>query len=290
MKFFQDVSLNQKLAALAVCLVFAPLGISQNIVSVRAGFIHHTEGAVFLQDKAFQKDPVKPVHVEAGQKLRTEDGRVEMMLALGTLLRLGENSELEMIAGGLTSASARLISGSAIIDAVRVFDPDSLTLVAREATIAFPESGFYRIDARAGEPVLLKVFRGKAEVSAEDSKLDVKSKRAATRDQVPSEWSVAKFNRKETDALDEWSKTRTKAIDEAGATLLASGAGAGNNKLEDEMMRYMLRTQQQRSIGPAMNRGMGGGSGGGPGVSSGGGGARGGGAGGGGAGGGGRGR
>ena len=293
MNFFRDVSLNQKLGALAVCLVFAPLGISQNIVSVRAGFIHHTEGAVFLQDKAFQKDPVKPVHVEAGQKLRTEDGRVEMMLALGTLLRLDENSELEMIAGGLTSASARLISGSAIIDAVRVFDPDSLTLVAREATIVFPESGFYRIDARAGEPVLLKVFRGKAEVSADDSRLGVKSKRAATLDQAPREWSVAKFNRKETDALDEWSKTRAKAIDEAGAILLASGAGTGNSKLEDEMMRFMLRAQQQRSIGPAMNRGMGGGSGGGRGGSSGGGGgsaAGGGGAGGGGGGGGGRGR
>ena len=268
MNFFRDVSLNQKLVALAVCLVFAPLGISQNIVSVRAGFIHHTEGDVFLQDKAFQKDPVKPVHVEVGHKLRTGDGRVEMMLALGTLLRLDENSELEMIAGGLTSASVRLISGSAIVDAVRVFDPDSLTLVAREATIAFPESGFYRIDARSGEPVLLKVFRGKAEVSAADSKLNVKSKRAATLDQVPSEWSVAKFNRKETDALDKWSKTRTKAIDEAGATLLASGASAGNNKLEEEMMRYMLRTQQQRSLGPAMNRGMGRGSSSGPGVSS----------------------
>ncbi len=188
-------------------------------------------------------------------------------------------------------AALRLISGSAIIDAVRVFDPDSLTLVARDATIAFPESGFYRIDARAGEPVLLKVFRGKAEVSAEDSKLDVKSKRAATLDQAPSDWSVAKFNRKETDALDEWSKTRTKAIDEAGATLLASGAGTGNSKLEDEMMRYLLRTQQQRSNGPSMNRGMGGGSGGGRGGSSGGGiGGGGGGAGGGGAGGGGGGR
>ena len=57
MNFFRDVSLNEKLGALAVCLVFTPLGISQNIVSVRAGFIHHTEGAVFLQDKAFQKDP-----------------------------------------------------------------------------------------------------------------------------------------------------------------------------------------------------------------------------------------
>jgi len=285
--FFTNASPNQKLGALVACLLFAPLGISQNIVSVRAGFIHHTEGSVFLQDKAFQKDPVKPVHVEAGQKLRTENGRVEMMLALGTLLRLDENSELEIIAGGLTSASARLISGSAIIDAVQVFDPDSLTLVAREATIAFPESGFYRIDARAGEPVLLKVFRGKAQVSADDSKLNVKSKRAATIDQAPSDWSVAKFNRKETDALDEWSKTRTKAIDEAGAVLLASGVRTGKDKLEDEMMRYLLRAQQQRSIGPAMNRGgMGGGSpngpggGGGRGGVSGGGGAGGGGAGG----------
>ncbi len=224
-------------------------GFSQEIVSVRAGFIHHTEGAVFLEGKPIQHNPAKALHVEAGNKLRTEEGRVEMMLALGTLLRLDENSELEMIEGGLTSASAQLVSGSAIIDAVQVFDPDSLSVIAREAMIAFPKNGYYRIDARTGEPVILKVFRGKAQVSAADSKLEVKGKRAATIEKAPSNWSVAKFNLNESDALDQWSKTRTKAIDQAGATLLARGSRSGANKHEDEMMRFWLRAQRIHSMG-----------------------------------------
>jgi len=257
MSFFRGASLNRKLGAVVVCLLWARLGFSQEIVSVWAGFIYHTEGAVFLEGKPIQHNPAKALHVEAGNKLRTEEGRVEMMLALGTLLRLDENSELEMIEGGLTSASAQLVSGSEIIDAVQVFDPDSLSVIAREAMIAFPKNGYYRIDARTGEPVILKVFRGKAQVSAADSKLEVKGKRAATIEKAPSNWSVAKFNRKESDALDQWSKTRTKAIDEAGATLLARGSRNGATPHEDEMMRFWLRAQRIHSRGGSMGGGRG---------------------------------
>ncbi len=263
MSFSHEASLNQKLAAFAVCLLWAPLGLAQEVISVRAGFIHHTEGRVFLEGKPIQQNPAKAVHVEAGQELRTEDGRVEMMLALGTLLRLDENSQLEMIEGGMTSASARLISGSAIIDSVQVFDPDSLSVSAREAKIAFPKNGYYRIDAREGEPVILKVFRGKAQVSAAGSKLEVKGNKAATIEKAPSDWSVAKFDRKQTDALDQWSKTRTKAIGQANRTLLARGSRKGGDRAQDEMMRFWLRAQRQRSMGGSAGRGGGMGRGGG---------------------------
>ena len=255
MSFFREASLNQNLGAFAVCLLLAPLGLSQEVVSVRAGFIHYTVGGVFLEGKPIQQNPANAVHVEAGQKLRTADGRVEMMLALGTLLRLDENSELEMIEGGMTSASARLISGAAIIDSIQVFDPDSLSVIVREAKIAFPKHGYYRIDAREGEPVILKVFRGKAQVSAGGAKLEVKGNRAATIAKAPSNWSVAKFDRKQTDALDQWSKTRTKAIDQASRTLLARGSRKGGDWAQDEMMRFWLRAQRNRSMGSSMGRG-----------------------------------
>ena len=247
-----EASLHRKLEVLAACLFLAPLGLAQEVVSVRAGFIHHTEGDVFLEDKPFQRDPAQAVHVEAGQTLRTEDGRVEMMFALGTLLRLDQNSELEMIEGGMTSASARLISSSAVIDSVQIFDPDSLSVTAREARIVFPKSGYYRIDARTGEPVSVKVFRGKAQVYAEGSMIEVKGNKAATIEKTPGVWGVAKFDRKGTDALDEWSKTRAKAITQTNKTLLARGSRDGPDRAQDEMMRFWLRAQRQRSMGGSM--------------------------------------
>ena len=259
MNLFRQASPRQKLGVVAACLVLAPLGFAQEVVSVRAGFIHHTEGSVFLEGEPFQHDAANAVHVEAGQKLRTEDGRAEMMFALGTLLRLDANSELQMIEGGMTSASARLISGSAIIDSIQVFDPDSLSVMAREAKIAFPKDGYYRIDARTGEPVTLKVFRGKAQVSAEGSQIEVKGNRAATIENAPGDWSVAKFNRKETDSLDQWSKARAKAISQANQTLLARGSSRDNpDRAADQMMRFWLRAQRNRSMGGSMGRGRGG--------------------------------
>ena len=245
---------------LAVLVVFAAgIAPAQEIISVRAGFLHHAEGEVFLADKAVKHDPARKLHVEMNEHLRTGKGRAEMMFALGTMIRLDENSELEVIDAGMTSASLRMISGSAIIDAAHVWDPDSLSIFSDETKIEFPVNGYYRLDARSDQPIMLKVFEGKAVVSLADEKKDVKKKRALTIASNPADWAVAKFKhkKKDDDGLDQWSKDRAKAIEERASTLMASGARVQQNDASQEMYRMYIRAQQNRSMN-SMNRSMGG--------------------------------
>ena len=255
---FTPINAVMLLAALVVFV--SGIAPAQEIISVRAGFLHHTEGEVFLQDKAVKHDPARKLHVEMNEHLRTGNGRAEMMFALGTMIRLDENSELEMVDGGMTSATVRMISGSAIIDSAHVWDPDSLSVLSDETKIEILEFGLYRIDARPDEPVTLKVFSGKAVVGLADKKKDVKKKRAITLVDNPAEWAVAKFKhkKKDDDGLDQWSKSRAKAIEERANTLMASGAHVRQqNDAAQEMYRMYMRANQNRSLN-SMNRGMGG--------------------------------
>ena len=255
---FTELNIVMVLAALVVFA--AGVAPAQEIISVRAGFLHHTEGEVFLADKPVKHDPARKLHVEMNEHLRTGKGRAEMMFALGTMIRLDENSELEMVDGGMTSATVRMISGSAIIDSAHVWDPDSLSVLSDETKIEILEFGLYRIDARPDEPVTLKVFAGKAVVGLADKKKDVKKKRAITLVDNPAEWAVAKFKhkKKDDDALDQWSKDRAKAIEERANTLMASGARVQQqNDASQEMYRMYIRAQQNRSMN-SMSRSMGG--------------------------------
>ncbi len=268
---------------LAALVVFASgIAPAQEIISVRAGFLHHTEGEVFLEDKAIKHDPARKVHVEMNEHLRTGNGRAEMMFALGTMIRLDENSEIQMVDGGMTSATVRMISGSAIIDSAHVWDPDSLSVLSHDSKIEILEYGLYRIDARPDEAVTLKVFAGKAVVGLADKKKDVKKKRAITIGDNPSEWAVAKFKhkKKDDDGLDLWSKARAKVIEERASTLMASGIGSQQDKAAKEMYDMYMRADRNRGFN-STNRNMGGGRG--PGGGPGGGGGIGGGGGGGGA-------
>ena len=275
---------------LAVLVVFAAgIAPAQEIISVRAGFLHHAEGEVFVADKPVKHDPARKLHVEMNEHLRTGKGRAEMMFALGTMIRLDENSELEMVDGGMTSATVRMISGSAIIDAAYVWDPDSLSILSDETKIEFPVNGYYRLDARSDQPITLKVFEGKAVVSLADQKKDVKKKRAITIAGNPADWAVAKFKhkKKDDDGLDQWSKDRAKAIEERASTLMASGVGSQQDRAAKEMYDMYLRADRNRGFnsvnrniggsGPGRGPGGGGGFGGAGGGGGGGGGARGGG-------------
>ena len=287
---FTELNIVMVLAAL---VVFASgIAPAQEVISVRAGFLHHTEGEVFLADKPVKHDPARKLHVEMNEHLRTGNGRAEMMFALGTMIRLDENSELQMVDGGMTSATVRMISGSAIIDSAHVWDPDSLSVLSDETKIEILEFGLYRIDARPDEAVTLKVFAGKAVVGLADKKKDVKKKRAIALVDNPAEWAVAKFKhkKKDDDGLDQWSKDRAKTIEKRANTLMASGARAQQNDASQELYRMYIRGQQNRGMN-SMGRSMGGrgpgtsrgGAGGGGGGGAGGGGGGGGGAGGGGA-------
>jgi hypothetical protein len=106
MKAFRTIK-TVLFAQLAAMLITLP-ALGQYIVSTMAGYIHFSDGGVLLEEKPFEFNAAEIVHVGDGQRLRTVDGRAEVMVVPGSFIRLSAGAGLEMIRGGRLSAEMKL--------------------------------------------------------------------------------------------------------------------------------------------------------------------------------------
>ena len=185
---------------------------SQDVISAKAGMINHIEGRVLLQDERLIEVRPSFLHMEAGQRLRTEDGRAEVLFAVGSYLRLGPHSEVEMVSVGLTSASVRLHRGSIIVDAHIVYDEDSLTLLAGEAKVHLLKKGLYRLDAPGEEGLSLTVVQGNALLISVGSESTIKKKRSIRFGKPDEVVFESRFKHWLEDELTAWHAKRASVI------------------------------------------------------------------------------
>ncbi len=198
---------------------------SQDVISAKAGMINHIEGRVLLQDERLIEVRPSFLHLEAGQRLRTEDGRAEVLFAVGSYLRIAPHSEIEMVSAGLTSASVRLHRGSIIVDAQTVYDEDSLTLLAGEAEVRLLKEGLYRLDALDAEDSSLTVVQGDALLASGAAESEVKKKRSIRFGNLDGAVFQSRFKHWQEDELSAWHEKRASVIAQATAK---------NNKRQDQ--------------------------------------------------------
>jgi hypothetical protein len=131
-----------------------------------------------------------------------------------------------MITNRLIDTRIELIAGSAVVDAMDIAKETNLTFVYKDNMIALTKAGIYRFDS---EPARLKVFQGNAEVKTANSTVTVGSGKALT---LSGSIAVAeKFDTKQTDSLDHWSRRRDElmAISNVSAANQARrGMGSSN--------------------------------------------------------------
>jgi hypothetical protein len=143
------------LAALAL-----PLG-AQSVISTRSGVIHFFEGSVYLNDQPLEARLGRYPTLAQGQRLRTAEGRAEVLLTPGVFLRLGQQSAIKMVANSLADTRLELENGAAIVDSSEPNPGTSVSLIYKDWTIHLVQKGVYRIDS---DPPRLWVREGEAEV------------------------------------------------------------------------------------------------------------------------------
>ena len=211
----------QTLAVLLPLSASMPM-MAQQVIGAKAGVIHYVEGDVFAADQKVEtKLGAKFNELKVDQVLRAEEGRAEVLLNPGVVLRLSESSSVKMINNKLSDTRLQLLTGSALIEVAEISDGNVLSMVYNDHTISFLKNGLVRIDS---DPAQVKVYQGEATVSYNGQMSVVKMGKILSLD---GNMQVAKFDVKDTDSFYRWGNRRASYVATANAStargLLNSG-------------------------------------------------------------------
>lgn len=213
------LSLSVFVAAAIPCSV----GYAQQVISAQAGTIHYIEGAVYSDGQQLHRKATQFPTLAAGQELRTEDGRAEVLLTPGSYLRLADHSAIRMVSNRLVDARVEVVRGSVLVECDELLKDNSITLVHNNQTIVLKKHGLYRLDT---EPARFRVYDGVAEVQSSSGPLTLKKGKQTALDTVVAAERF-KIDPKTEDDLYSWSGHRSYqlALNNRSATqsLIARG-------------------------------------------------------------------
>lgn len=218
------------LAAVALaCLIGAVLPASAQVGSVapvtpaKSGMVSYIQGAVY-NDDALIPDPIVAQfpYIKEGGSLRTAEGRAEVVMNPGVMVRVGENSALRMITNRFIDTRVELMQGAATVQLVEAEKDNSFTLVCKDATVAISKAGFYHFYA---QPAAVKVFSGEARVQMGEQTIEVSAGKMLQFDGGNA--TVQKFDKESTDSLDNWSGRRGELVSAANASAARNCTNGG---------------------------------------------------------------
>ncbi|MBX3283284.1 MAG: FecR domain-containing protein [Acidobacteria bacterium] len=217
-KFISRLAIFAGLAVFGASLAFSQginAATNKFVISAHAGGISYTEGTVAVARKVGKSGVLlRGDEVFVGDRVSTgNDGRAEVLLNPGSYLRLGENSAFEFVTTDLEDLRLRLDRGSAILEvyASRDFRVDVLT---PHGKVRLAETGVYRVDVDKNSTAVA-VWEGKA-LMGRGGETVVKEDRKGIL--ANGTVSITKFDH-DKDALEAWSKSRSKDLAKATANL-----------------------------------------------------------------------
>jgi hypothetical protein len=197
--------------ALAALFSFAACANAQTVISTHSGVVHYFEGAVFLGGHPLENRLGKFANMADGSELRTEQGRAEVLLTPGVVLRLDQNSALRMLSNSLDDTRVELLAGSATIDAGEPVPGTSLTVLENKSEIRLSQAGLYRLDL---SPARLSVREGEAQVTLSGAANPVSIERGMNLPLTEDALALgsAPATDEARDGLDNWSKGREDSV------------------------------------------------------------------------------
>nr|MDQ3806227.1 FecR family protein [Acidobacteriota bacterium] len=199
------------------------------VISARAGGVNFLSGRVEYNREGeaawhalSDKDELK-----SGDAVRTgAGGRVELLLNPGSYLRLGEGAQFELADASLEDLRLKLTRGSAVVEATGYRETDLSILVETPQTrVRIVRSGIYRFNVLPSGVTEVGVQKGRVLVGA--GELLVKGGHVVRAGEAGlPEVAKAKFEKKDRDALDLWSRERGRELAKLNEKLSARQAAA----------------------------------------------------------------
>jgi hypothetical protein len=196
---------------------------AQSVISAKSGIIHYVEGRVFLNDQLIESKFGEFPDIKENQRVRTEQGRVEILLTPGVFLRLGENSAIRMITNRLIDTRVDFLSGEALVEADEILKDNGITIVYKNYSVQLAKRGVYRFDTEAPN---LSVHEGEALVQLDGKTQEVKDGHAMTMD---GGLELASFDKKkDVDDLYLWGAHRSEYISMANVSAAKTVSDSGS--------------------------------------------------------------
>src|ERR1051325_3519143 len=193
--------------ALLALTLLALCASGQPVISAKSGLVSYTEGKVTMGEQPVEPTATSFPEIKENAVLRTEEGRAEVLLTMGVILRMGDNASLKMLTNRLIDTRMELMKGSHIVEADEIQKDNNLTILAKESTVLISKRGLYRFDIDANR---LKVFDGVASVEKNGQTILVGAGKSI--ELGGSNTNVEKFDKEATDALDRWAKRRAEQL------------------------------------------------------------------------------
>lgn len=183
------------------------------LISAKAGRVNAVFGLVdYQRDGKWQQLPAR-FALDSGDVVRTRaNGRVEMLLNPGSYLRMAENSELELSNASLDDLRIKVQRGSVIIEITGASGARlRLHATTPQSEIVIDRNGLYRINVAADGQAEVAVYKGKVRVNGVEVK---DGRRLASGMTEP-----VKFDKKQRDPFDQWSRERAELLAQANRRL-----------------------------------------------------------------------
>jgi hypothetical protein len=180
----------------------------QRTISARAGTINYQQGAVYVDDQpVHSRYGLAPLQMKNDQRLRVDNGRVELLLGSGVYLRMLGASSIRMQETHLDDTRVLVETGSVLIEVAGMNKGAQLRIVCGEVTTELQHDGLYRFDAVVATVGKLRIYKGDAVVEHEGISVKGRSGLAVA---LADGLEVSKFDLKESDALQAWAARRSQ--------------------------------------------------------------------------------
>src|SRR5438876_2790860 len=171
------------------------------------GVVNYIEGAASIDGQPITSKDIGQVEVRQNQTLATGQGKVEMLLTPGVLLRLGPNSQVRMVSPNLTDTRVEVLQGTAMVEAEDLHKENNIRILDHSVTTTLVKNGLYEFDANTSR---VRVYDGKAIVHSNDRQVHAgKGKQILL---AADHLKAVSFDRNQRDDLYAWSSLRSQDL------------------------------------------------------------------------------
>jgi FecR protein len=210
-----------KRLSLVVLLVGTSSAWAQQVISAHSGVIHLVEGQVTLDGTPVQPKFAEFPDVKNGQTLASQDGRAEVLMNPGVILRIGENSSFKMLSNSRSDTRLQVLTGEAVVEVGELLSTNAITIVYGDVHVELIKRGLYQISADPGK---LRVYEGEARVTEGNQTLVARKGREVLMGAV---LDMNGFDVKDVDALMRWASRRSEALAQANVSSARTASSQG---------------------------------------------------------------